>query len=167
MKVAFGAVILLLCASCNSEKFSEVDPLGKNQSLENSVTSLQSDNWKSPITDTIASLMAAQEVCWNKADLVCFMEPYCHSDEMMFIGKSGVNYGWQKTLDNYIASYPDAKAMGQLRFDNLLIDPLSAEHCYVIGKWHLTREEGDLEGHYTLMWKVVDGRWVIVSDHSS
>jgi hypothetical protein len=34
----------------------------------------------------------------------------------MFIGKSGITYGWQKTLDNYKKGYPDKEAMGKLHF---------------------------------------------------
>ena len=30
-----------------------------------------------------------------------FMSFYWKSDSLMFIGKNGIQYGWQKTLDNY------------------------------------------------------------------
>ncbi len=116
----------------------------------------------------ISGLMQEQEDCWNEGDIPCFMKHYWKSDSLMFIGKSGVNYGWQTTLDNYKKGYPDKKAMGKLTFNNILVQRIGDTNCYVIGKWHLKREEGDLEGHYTLMWELrSDGRWVIVSDHSS
>jgi hypothetical protein len=37
----------------------------------------------------------------------------------------------------------------------------------LIGKFHLTRTIGDLSGHYTLVWQKIDGKWVIICDHSS
>lgn len=125
-------------------------------------------NWKEKIESEILTLMAEQSECWNSGDIDCFMKHYWKSENLMFIGKSGITYGWQQTLDNYKKSYPDKKAMGILMFDILEVDPIDQSNCYVVGKWHLTREDGDLGGHYTLMWKKnKKGNWVIVSDHSS
>ena len=115
----------------------------------------------------INRLMEEQEEAWSAGDLEDFMEHYWKSDSLVFIGKSGVNYGWQTTLENYRDSYPDKAAMGELTFENLSIEKLSDKHTFVIGKWHLKRSEGDLSGHYSLLWKKIDGEWKIVSDHSS
>lgn len=115
----------------------------------------------------IQGLMDLQEAAWNRGDIDAFMEPYWHSEELTFIGKNGVTKGWQQTLDNYKKSYPDKAAMGNLTFTNLHMEQVGKKSVYVVGKWHLAREAGDLEGHYTLMWKRMGGEWVIVSDHSS
>ena len=115
----------------------------------------------------IRGLMDEQLKCWNTGDLECFMKHYWKSDSLMFIGKSGVTYGWQATLDNYKKGYPDGDAMGKLTFTIIDVEQLSADKAYVIGKWHLQRKEDAPEGHYTLLWKRIDGNWVIVSDHSS
>jgi ketosteroid isomerase-like protein len=111
--------------------------------------------------------MADQELAWNRGDLEGFMQGYWHSDSLRFIGSRGLTYGWQQTLDNYKKGYPDTDAMGKLKFTILSVEQLSKRSAYVIGKWHLTRKAGDLEGHYTLLWKKVKGAWVIVADHSS
>lgn len=115
----------------------------------------------------IRTIMDQQSVAWSAGDIDAFMQPYWKSDSLMFIGKSGVNLGWQTTLDNYKRSYPDASAMGKLTFTIIDVEAINRKTAYVIGKWHLTREAGDLEGHYTLLWKKIKGEWVIVSDHSS
>ena len=57
--------------------------------------------------------------------------------------------------------------MGQLKFTILSVEQLSKRSAYVIGKWRLARKAGDLSGHYTLLWKKIKGKWVIVADHSS
>ncbi|MEI9957600.1 MAG: hypothetical protein WDM90_15185 [Ferruginibacter sp.] len=49
----------------------------------------------------IRKSLAIQSTAWNKGDLETFMSTYWKSDSLMFIGKSGVTYGWQKTLENY------------------------------------------------------------------
>ena len=116
----------------------------------------------------IRQVFAAQEVAWNKGDIAGFMQGYWQSDSLCFIGKSGLTKGWQRTLDNYKRSYPTATAMGKLDFTVISIEFLSKKSAYVIGKWHLARTEGgDLAGHYTLLWKKIGGKWVIVADHSS
>ena len=115
----------------------------------------------------IMSVLETQTECWNKGDLECFMEGYWKSDSLKFIGKNGINYGWQSTLDNYKKRYPDKTAMGKLDFEILEVSFLSDNSASVVGKWHLTRTVGDLGGYFTLLWKKMKDKWVIVQDHSS
>src|SRR5687768_12083240 len=116
---------------------------------------------------TILNILDVQTKAWNRGDIESFMEGYWKSDSLMFIGKSGVTYGWKNTLNNYKKGYPDTAAMGKLFFDILLIKPLSPDYYQVVGKWFLKRSIGDLSGHYTLLFKKIEGHWVIISDHSS
>lgn len=116
---------------------------------------------------TIRQLLSDQTVAWNKGDLQNFMKGYWENDSLMFIGKSGVTYGWTNTLNNYKRGYPDTAAMGKLSFDLLHVKSLSADYFQVVGKWFLKRSIGDLSGHYTLLLKKISGLWVIVADHSS
>ena len=108
-----------------------------------------------------------QKMAWNNGDLVSFMKTYWNSDSLMFIGKSGVTYGWQNTLDNYKRGYPDTASMGKLHFDILHVKRLSMLYFSVVGKWQLKRSVGDISGHFTLLFKKIGNRWLIVSDHSS
>jgi hypothetical protein len=85
----------------------------------------------------------------------------------MFIGKSGVTYGWQNTLNNYKKGYPDTAAMGKLNFNLINIKKLSRKYYHVIGKWYLTRTAGNLQGHFTLLLMKVKDKWFIIADHSS
>jgi ketosteroid isomerase-like protein len=115
----------------------------------------------------IKSLLTTQTKAWNRGDLEGFMQTYWKSDSLMFIGKNGIKWGWQATLDNYKKGYPDTTAMGKLSFDILVIKKLSPDYFYVVGKWMLARTIGDLSGHYNLLLRKIKGRWVIVADHSS
>ena len=85
----------------------------------------------------------------------------------MFIGKNGPTYGWENTLKNYQKSYPDTAAMGKLNFDLISVKRLSVLYYSVVGKWHLKRTVGDLNGAFTLLFKKIKKRWVIIQDHSS
>lgn len=115
----------------------------------------------------IRNSMLEQERAWNAGDLERFMQPYWMSDSLMFIGKSGVTYGWLNTLNNYKKGYPDTAAMGKLHFDILHIKRLSVLYFSVVGKWHLTRSIGNVGGHFTLLFRKIKNKWVIISDHSS
>lgn len=116
----------------------------------------------------ILDVLNRQQQNWNKGDIETFMQDYWKSEELMFIGKAGVVKGWQATLDRYLKSYPDRATMGQLKFDIKEVDFHSKKSAWVLGKWHLTRpEKGDVGGYFTLIFKKINGKWLIVSDHTS
>ena len=116
---------------------------------------------------TIRNAMNEQLEAWNKGDINRFMDTYWQSDSLMFIGKGGVTYGWKETKENYIQSYPDTAAMGKLDFKIIEVKRLSVLYFHVLGRWQLTRSIGNLSGHFTLLFKKIKNKWVIVSDHSS
>lgn len=115
---------------------------------------------------TVLQKMDIQQDCWNKGDIPCFMQFYWKSDSLKFIGREGITWGWQRTVDKYLKSYPSKEAMGRLKFTIEEAVQLSPESIYVIGKWQLIKEK-PAEGYFTLLWKKVDGNWVIVWDHTS
>jgi ketosteroid isomerase-like protein len=118
----------------------------------------------------IARVLATQTAAWNRGDIPAFMAGYWRSDSLVFIGKNGPTYGWQPTLDNYKKTYPGAAQMGKLDFSQLRITPLGADVAQVVGHWHLARPSaatGDAQGQFLLIFRKLNGQWVIVADHSS
>lgn len=116
----------------------------------------------------ILQILERQTADWNAGRVDRFMNGYWPSDSLTFVGKVGVTYGYQATLANYKKRYPDRASMGTLKFDILELDLLTPTTAYVIGRYHLTRPKiGDAEGYFTLLWRKIKDRWVIVSDHSS
>lgn len=114
----------------------------------------------------IRNAMNEQTAAWNAGDMTRYMNTYWKSDSLMFIGKS-VEYGWDNVLKNYKKGYPDTAAMGKLDFELLSLKRLSVMYYSVVGKWHLKRAAGDQKGAFTLLFKKIKNRWVIVQDHSS
>src|ERR1700712_5610132 len=114
----------------------------------------------------IRKVLAIQESDWNSGNIDNFMKGYWVNDSLMFIGKS-VTYGWQKTLDRYKKGYPDTAAMGKLTYTLLKFKPLSSVYYFVVGQWHLERSIGDVGGYFTLLFRKINGQWLIVVDHSS
>jgi hypothetical protein len=121
----------------------------------------------SPDETIIRQMLADQTAAWNKGDLTDFMKGYWHSDSLVFIGQSGVTYGYTNALNNYKKNYSTPGKMGTLFFTLLKVQRLSAEHYFVIGKWFLKRRAGDVGGVYTLLFQKIDGHWWIITDHSS
>lgn len=116
----------------------------------------------------IRKVLERQNKNWNDGNIEAFMEDYWKSDSLMFIGKSGVVYGWKATKDRYFKSYPDRKTMGQLAFDIKEVAMHSPTTAWVLGSWKLTRPEvGDIGGYFTLIFKKINGKWLVVSDHTS
>lgn len=114
----------------------------------------------------IMEVMKMQEIAWNNGNVEQFMEGYWNSDSLMFIGKNGVKYGWNNTLENYKKSYPNKELMGILSFEVVKLE-VNNETAYMLGKWNLKRKEDNPNGFFTLYWKKINNNWVIVIDHTS
>jgi hypothetical protein len=117
--------------------------------------------------NAIRQLLDRQTADWNRGDVERFMKGYWENDSLMFVGKSGVTYGWTNTLNNYKKGYPDTASMGKLSFDIIKVKRLSKKYYFVVGKWFLKRSIGDIGGHYNLLFEKINGEWVIIADHSS
>lgn len=115
----------------------------------------------------ILTVIYDQQKAWNSGDLESYMQGYWKSDSLRFIGSKGIRYGWKATLEGYQKSYPDTETMGQLVFSDIRIDIISDSTAFVIGKWLLKRKNDEPNGYFTLLWKKINGSWVIVVDHSS
>ncbi|MBY0534856.1 MAG: nuclear transport factor 2 family protein [Chitinophagaceae bacterium] len=127
--------------------------------------SVQAQNNKD--VEAIKAMMLKQQNYWNQGNVDSFMVGYWESDSLMFVGKSGVTYGYTNTLNNYKKGYPDRAAMGTLQFTFIEFKKLNADTYFLVGKYYLTRTIGDASGHFTLIIKKIKGSWKIMVDHSS
>ena len=120
-----------------------------------------------PDEQQVRDVMTAQIVAWNGGNLDAFMQGYAHTDSIMFIGSKGVTYGWDSTLVHYKKTYPNKTAMGVLSFNLITVKRLSPDYFFVVGKYTLIRERDTPTGHYDLLFQKINGKWFIVSDHTS
>jgi ketosteroid isomerase-like protein len=104
---------------------------------------------------------------WNNGNIPAFMETYAKTDSLMFIGSKGITYGWDSTLAKYQRNYPDKAAMGKLTFELKEVKQLSEKYYYVVGKFNLEREKGNVSGHFDLLFEKINGQWFIIADHTS
>ena len=133
------------------------------------IASSCADQKKEPVASNpeaeIRSVMAMQQDAWNEGNIETFMEGYWKSDSMQFVGKT-IRQGWQATLERYKESYPNLEAMGQLQFDLWQVVRISDEAYLVTGQYTLTRTNDKPSGAFTLIFKLKNGKWVIVNDHT-
>lgn len=115
----------------------------------------------------IRKMLSAQVTAWNKGNIAGYMKGYWENDSLVFIGKNGPNYGYSNTLARYQKAYPDAAHMGRLTSTIISMKKLSPDYYFIIGKWQLNRTAGDIGGSYTLLLHKINGKWVIIVDHSS
>ncbi len=115
----------------------------------------------------IRHVLEKQATAWNKSSIEAYMHGYWNSDSLLFVGKGGPTYGYTQTLKRYKTSYSDTEKMGKLSFDILQVKRLSEEYYFVLGKWALKRSAGDVGGSFTLLFRKIKGKWLIVADHSS
>ena len=115
----------------------------------------------------ILKVLSKQETAWNNVDIETFMQGYWKSDSVLFIGKSGPIKGWDATIARYRKNYPDKAAMGILKYTIFKVELLDKNNAFVLGAFHLKRENDEPSGYFTLWFKKIKGEWLIVCDHTS
>ena len=130
------------------------------------VVSLKAQTISDDDRTAILNVLEQQRICWNNGDLAGYMKGYWKSDSTRFIGKSGINYGWNATFESYKKGYPNKEIMGKLTFKVISLEYLNPQSVLMIGKWDLDRKE-KAGGYFTLIWKKINGEWLITTDHSS
>lgn len=116
--------------------------------------------------EEIKAIMEQQSIDWSEGNMEGFMDAYIKSDSLGFMGKKGIRYGWQATLDSYKKGYPDKDAMGKLTFQYLEFKEMGDNNMFVAGYWNLDRKQDTLNGYFTLIWELVDGEWKVIFDHT-
>ncbi len=125
------------------------------------------DDDPASIDGSIRTVLQSQQRAWNAGDIEQFMDYYWKSDDLTFSSGGKLTRTWQGTLENYKERYPSPAAMGQLSFHNLEVTLLGTEVSLVLGEWQLSRDSGELGGNFTLVFRRLDDKWVIVHDHTS
>ena len=131
-------------------------------------TALAQIDSKDPVR-AIRAVLDRQVDDWNKGDLDGFLAGYWNSPKVVF-QSGGQRYdGWEAMRDRYRRRYQaEGKAMGQLTFSSLEIEPLGPEAFLARGGWRLTMPDGAKPGGlFTVIFRKFPEGWKIVHDHTS
>ena len=115
----------------------------------------------------LVGVLGTQARLWNAGDIEGFMQYYWNDERMTFSSGGTTHRGWQAALQRYERRYPTPQAMGELTFSEIEVKPLGHRAAYVMGRWHVVASDKDISGLFTLMFRMIDGRWLIVHDHTS
>lgn len=116
---------------------------------------------------SVGAVLSKQQAAWNRGDIDGFMQGYWQSDDLTFSSGGSTTRGWRATRDRYKKRYDSPEKMGRLSFDEIETRPLAADAALVLGRWRLDRDMNSIGGRFTLIFRYVDRRWVIVHDHTS
>jgi ketosteroid isomerase-like protein len=115
----------------------------------------------------ILKVLQQQQTAWNQANLNGFMAHYWKSDSLTFVSKKGIKKGWQAVYDGYQKSYADKGEMGVLTFQIFKVQTINRKNAMVTGSWKVVNASGTFEGFFTLWFKKIKRKWLIVQDHTS
>ena len=132
-----------------------------------SITSVYSQNIKEADSLKILNVLETQRIAWNNFDIDEFMQGYLKSDKLVFSGSSGPIYGWDFVKDRYLNTYSSNELMGYLDFEINDLFLITKKVAILLGKFNIKRDNENLSGYFTLVFKKIKGNWYIVSDHTS
>src|SRR4051812_48671874 len=159
--------VIALSLIARGELFAD-DPTGpQSPAVAQTTASEKAPEQDSATRGAIEAVLRAQQAAWNAGDVPAFMDHYWKSDDLTFSSGGKTTRGWQATLDGYRKRYPSREKMGQLTLSSFEITPLGDTAALVLGRWNLDRPSEPVGGNFTLVLRKIDGRWLIVHDHTS
>lgn len=143
MKAILSLVVLLILSSCKTTKPTAVDD-----------------------EKAIRGILAQQQKAWSDNDLEGFMKGYWKSNELTYYSGGKITKGYNTTLANYNRKYPTKKETGTLNFEIANITKINDDAYWVMGSYFLTRDAGDANGTFMIVFKRINGEWKIIGDSS-
>ena len=125
------------------------------------------DASKSPLQKQITAILTTQAAAWNRGDIDAFMEYYWKSKQLTFSSGGKTTRGWKETKANYKRRYPTRDAMGRVSFSKIEVTPIGDAGALVLGRWKLKRKSDPVGGNFSLVFRRIGKRWLIIHDHTS
>jgi len=123
---------------------------------------------KGDAVQEVKKALEGQITAWNNGDLETAMTFYWNSPEMLWISKSGTEKGYQEVYDMFLQDFKDRSKMGVYTYEPLHIEQVSKDAVYFVFRWKIELDGKRLMGGVSSqVWKKLDGRWVVTSEHAS
>jgi ketosteroid isomerase-like protein len=137
-------------------------------SVSQPVTAQGGDDPKDAV-QAVRAVLSRQADDWNKGDLDGFLTGYWNSPKVVFMSGGQRFDGFEAMRDRYRRRYKaEGKAMGQLEFSELDVEPLGPEAVLARGRFRLTMPDGTKpSGLFTVILRKLPDGWKIVHDHTS
>jgi ketosteroid isomerase-like protein len=123
---------------------------------------------KGDAVQEVKQALEGQIAAWNKGDLETAMTFYWNSPEMLWISKGGTEKGYQEVYDMFLQDFTDRSKMGVYSYEPLHIEQVSREAVFFVFRWKIELDGKRLMGGVSSqVWKKLNGRWVVTSEHAS
>jgi len=120
-----------------------------------------------PTESAIRALLTAQGQAWNRGDLDGYLSGFWHDPSTRQIFNDVEIVGFEAIEARLRARYAGAPDMGTISFSDLEVVALGPDGAVATAAWSFAHGDTKLLGRFTLVLRKVDGRWLIVHDHSS
>lgn len=116
----------------------------------------------------VSDMLAASAEAWNRGDLEAFMSDYARAPSTTYIGGTGLKVGFDAIRARYAPTFALAAERDSLRFESLRVRSLESRYALATARYVLQRGgETTASGPFTLVLSRIEGRWMIIHDHSS
>ena len=120
------------------------------------------------IRTEIVRMMDSSAAAWNRGDLDRFMEDYAPDTTTTFVGSKGILRGRAAIKQAYAPRFAPGGMRDSLSFENVEVDVLAKDVVHTIAYYKLMRGDSTTaRGPTSLVMRKMNGRWLIVHDHSS
>jgi uncharacterized protein (TIGR02246 family) len=126
------------------------------------------DDPRAQVAAEVCQMFARGAASWTRGDLDAFMHDYLPGEGTTYIGRSGVLHGPAAIRASYAPRFRPGVARDSLSFEQIEVDVLAPGVAHAIAYYVLSRGDSTVaRGPTSLVLRKVEGRWLIVHDHSS
>jgi uncharacterized protein (TIGR02246 family) len=127
--LSLSVLLLLTAAQADEPRAWSYDSMRQGQ--------LQSETPSAQSTDDqqIAALLAKMVDRWNAHDIEGYMEVFWNSPDLLCVTDGEEIMGWANALASYQRGYPNRDAMGTVREERTLIQPVKADVAFAMDWW--------------------------------
>ncbi|MCH7643901.1 MAG: nuclear transport factor 2 family protein [Myxococcales bacterium] len=115
----------------------------------------------------IRSVLSAQGEAWNRGDLVDYMASIARGEHTRHIFNNEITVGYTAIEARLQARYPDPSDMGAISYSDLDVSVLAPDAASAFAHWTFQHGDNTFAGVFTLIFREINGSWVIVHDHST
>jgi uncharacterized protein (TIGR02246 family) len=115
----------------------------------------------------IRSVLTAQGEAWNRGDLSAYLSSVARDDRTRHIFNDEITVGYAAIEARFRARYPDPRKMGTISYSDLDVSVLASDAASAFAHWTFQHDGKTFAGVFTLIFRQLDGEWVIFHDHST
>ncbi len=115
----------------------------------------------------IRHVLSEGQAAWNRGDITAYMKSHWRDERTVHVFNDDMTIGYSAIEGRYRARYPDPKNMGTISGPEPDVQILGPAAAIAFGRWSFEHGQVRMNGVVTLVFRKIDGAWLIVHDHST